>query len=1653
MGDNVTTLPRESQTGRSASEAAEEVLYHTGRTRVLRLTLTNGSRVIVKEPRGPRASERLRHENMILKRLAGTDAVPRISPDISRAGAIVLEDAGGQPLSAMVPGKPLDVTDLVVLAGALSRAVSQLHRNGVIHRDVNPANIIILGGRPELVQLIDFDLATTFAEDRPGFTHENRVAGTLPYLAPEQTGRTGRAVDHRADLYGIGATLFTLAVGEPPFGDSDREPLDLIHAHLTRAPRKPSEVNPAVPAALSDIILRLLKKEPDKRYQSADGLAHDLSRLVPDADGRYPTFPLAERDFPMQLAAPSRLVGRDDEIRLLSDAFTGVAAGERRTVLVSGVPGVGKTALIDELRPLVTAAAGWFVTGKFDQYRRDSESDGVQQSLRGMGRLLLAEPDEQLAVHRMRIREALGANTSLIAHLLPEFATLLDIAPDEQALDDAADADSRIIAAEIDLLRTIASPARPVVIVLDDLQWAGSTAIGLLDRVVMDDQLAGVLVVGAYRDAEVDAAHPLAPRMQRWERTARPVVTLRLRNLAPTDLGALVASILRMDRDAVGGLLDAVVERTGGNPYDTVEMLNWLRREGALTPAGGGWQWDSGLVRGYLGRGDVIDVLRSRMEQLPPSTRPLMSIMACLGGSVPLNLLFAADSADAGTVEQALAPALEEGLLVTDRSGEPSIRFRHDRVQQAAYEGLTPDDRVATHLLLARRLAGHGSLTGMAAEQYLAAIEAVTEPEERLRAAKLFRETAAGVGLSNPAAADRFLAAAIGLLTDDQDHTLLVQLHIDRHAALIRLGRLDTSDEMYAEIERLSPRLLDRIEASCLQISSLGNRNHFLKALDLGLAQLRELGCEVPADEAIGAGIGERLGALYAWVERDGLTDATVRPGVTDAAQVAIAKLINRSLPSAFFTGRPIMAWLALEAWQRWIDLGPCAPLMGPISHLAFVTKVAAGDHRTGYRVLRWILAAGESLGYELPTSQSRFLFALSSGHWFDPLPDNVAESHRAHEELQRHGDLHNAAFTYYTSTVQLLACAPTVDNFRADADAGVAFGVRCSNDQAIDAYLGYRQMGRALCGETGGAGQFDDADYTETSHLARLATNPTAGANFHAVRALTALVFRDDATMSTNAAAAAGLLQFVPSTYAELYARLVRMIDLARTHADDAELDAHRQWLADRAAEAPHNFQHLLTWVDAERSAGDVEPWTTIIAFDRAINEARTVRQPLFTALITERAGLVNHQRGLHHAGRQLIGEARRRYDGWGAVAKVRELDREYGVPQEVTEFRSATATVGRSATTSMTGDAIDLLGVLRASQTLSSETNVHLLRGQVASTLSAMTGADSVQLLIRNTDTGEWTLSSDERIALADAERLGLVPGTAFRYAERTRGPLLVDDATVDGRFARDPYFQGSETCSLMVVPVLARGILRAMVILANRQSHGTFSPQRLDAVNLVAGQLAVSLDNALLYASLEAKVAERTEALESANRQLERLSATDALTGLSNRRDLEASLMVEWQRAVREQRPLSVVMIDVDHFKLYNDRYGHAAGDRCLRSVASVLNHQVRGTDTVARYGGEEFTIILPTADLADAVQTAERVRTGVSALNEPHEGSPLGTVSISLGVASTVPTPETTPQQLLAEADAHLYEAKHGGRNRVMPVPGAAEQCQPVEVPAG
>ena len=1436
-----------------------EVVHESARTRVIRLFLPGGT-VIRKEPLGPGAERRVRHETAMLERLRGVAGVVQLADAPQYPGSVVLADAGGTSLAGLA--KPLPADDLAGLAVKLARAEAGMHARGVLHRDITPANIVVSAeGMPCLV---DFAVAAPLAEAGPEVTGQGEMVGTLAYLAPEATGRTGRAVDARADLYALGAVLYELATGGPPFGAGD--PLRLVRDHLARVPVPPDEVNRSVPAALSQVIMHLLEKDPDHRYQSADGLAHDLERVREAAGQPAAGWRAGEGDAPVRLLAPSRLAGREAQVAALQAALAEAVAGGCAGVLVGGAPGVGKTALAGWLRPAVAARGGWFVAGKSDPFRRDLEFDPVNQALRALGRLLLAEPEENLAGIRGRVLAAAGPNAGLLAAAVPEFAALLGVPSDPG---DPLTAQVRAQQAAAGVLRAVALPGRPVVVFVDDLQWAGRPPLGFVDLVLGGEPAAGLLLVAAYRDGGLDGGHPLAPLLARW-REMPGVRQLRLGNLPAAELGAMVAEMLQVDPGSAAGLAGVIEPYTAGNPFETVELLNALRRDGVLAAARGRWRWEAAAVRAHLGHAEVTGLVAAQVEALPPGCRRLVEVMACLGGRAEVSVLQAATGTPATMMEQALAPALEEGVLVGEPEAGEAVRFRHDRVREAVLAGLDPPRRQTLRLGMARRLAAVPELFAVAAGQYLPVADAVGDPAEQRQVAGLLRHAAGQAALTGDyALVDALLAAALRLIGPDETDAL-IEARTARHAALFSLGRLEEADEEYRAIEGLCPAVLDRADATVVQVRSLTNRNLVAEASGLALGSLRELGITVPAADRLDAGLDRQFGYLYRWLDETDTAGDLARPEVTDPALLAAGRLIDAVVAAAYNAAdHATAAWLGLEPVRIWLEHGPGSALVGAAGHAAMAAVMLRGDYAAGYRVVRRIVAVGEAHGYEPGTSQARFLSAVMAC-WFEPIEKAVQAGQRAREELIAGGNLASAGYAYYMTVYCMVDCAPALDGFAAEVEAGLAFARRTGNEQ-VGQWLGsYQWLAGVLRGEGSAAA---DAAVPAGGHSG----NPVTLVAVHSTGGIAAAVFGDQAALARHAGVLMPLLPTVEGSHPSAVARLLHGLALAgQAHTADgeerasllAEMDELTGWLAARAADAPDNFLHLLRLLEAERAwaAGDFR--AAALAFDAARRQAAARPRPWHRALISEHAARFYLAHGLDQAGYDLLAQARQQYLAWGATAKAAQLDWAYPALRPHAEAAGdgggqPADHPGRGA--AVTTGTIDMLGIVSASQALSSQTSIGRLHTQVAEVLGAMTGATAVHLALWNDERQDWHVPApggDGTIPAGGPSGEHPVPASVLRYVQRTGEPLVVADAAADDRFARDPYFAAG-CCAVLAVPVVSRGALRAVLVLENRLLRGAFTTERLDAVKLIAGQLAVSLDNAQLYAGFR-RIADEQAAL---------------------------------------------------------------------------------------------------------------------------------------------------------------------------------------------
>jgi predicted ATPase/signal transduction histidine kinase len=1464
-----------------------EVVYESPTTRIVRFKEAAGA-LIWKEYSGFNAAQRLRHEREILARLAGVKGVVQLAQTQQQEHGqehLALYDAGASTLAQVLQAGPCSISAVLLLAHQLAGTLAQVHRAGVIHRDINPTNILVTAAHQPV--LIDFDLAALSSQE-VAMEPDEDVVVTLGYMAPEQSGRTGHAVDRRADLYSLGAVFYEMTTGRPPFEQADA--LQLIHDHLVREPIAPWEVDARVPRGLSNIIVRLLAKAPDQRFQSAEGLQHDLHRLRIELEqGRSDVFDLGEQDFPARLAAPSRLVGRHAELATLQSTFADAVSTQQRTVLIGGPAGSGKSALINELRPAVALAGGWFIYGKFDQYHKDGSSNGaLTQALRALGRLLLTQSGDEVIAQRQRILHSVGPNAALITQASPEFALLLGTQADAQLVD-PRQAELQLQQAMLELLAAIATPSCPLVVVVDDLQWAGADSLRLFERMMVDLELPGLLLVGCYRFEEVDAGPVLGPMLARWQDQVQPPLQIALSNLTLDGLSQMTRHMLRLAPQPGLELATALNALTRGNPFDTVEMINALRSEGLLSLGESGWQWDDAKIRRFIGHGNVVDLLAARISRLPAPSRELLEFMSCLSSTVECKLLCAAMGLADAELQVRLRAPLEDGLLVAhEENGQDGVAFRHDRVQQAMLGAMDDAQRGQRQLAMARRLANEPDHESQAAQQYLACVGMLTEPDERLRAVHLFHRLAQALASrATFMLAERYLTAASELLEaigEPQDAALRRTIDVARHRALFSMGRMDEAEPLYTRIEEATQDPVDMVEPATLQIRLLSVNGRPQESLALGVRRLTQLGLHVPPgfNDPL---LEQRLNDLPERIRQQIQLDQGRQPQVQDPRMLGIYKLLDRLLTSAYYgNDRKAVTWLLLEAQRHWAEYGPCDELMGCLGNVGIVLD-QRGDHRNGYMITRHVIAMGEDFGFEVRTAGVRFMFSWRQCPWFEPLENALEHATRASEVSRAKGG--DPAFACYFNIavyLHLFDIAPELETCEAQTETGLVSCKRAGNPHAGAFHTMEQQFLRSLRGLTKGPYSLDDDGFNEEEFMARSERLPSTAPVLSYYRAFQSLLRGDTVQLLRYAPAAldsfAAHNGHYRTMHGYLFVGLSRAWQMQRgdacTDEQLAEMESARKWMHGRAADQPHNFLHLLRLMEAEEAWARGDLWKAAVTFDAAVVEAGARQRPWHRAFITERAGLFNLAQGLTGAGRDLLARARDHYQAWGARAKVDLMEGEHAFlrPAHASHPQpggNVTGSIKSSGTVSP--EALDLIGVLRASQALSSETSLERLSARVSEVLASLSGATKVLVLSRSE--GQWWLLSHASglpsMPVAQAAEAGLLPLSAFTYAERTGEALIVDDAVADDRFTRDRYFAGVPVCSLLLAPITSQGAALGMLLLENRLGRAAFNARRLDAVMLIAGQLAVSLANAQLYESLEQRVQARTRELQETQARL--------------------------------------------------------------------------------------------------------------------------------------------------------------------------------------
>ncbi|HKP98368.1 MAG TPA: AAA family ATPase [Fibrobacteria bacterium] len=1484
----------DAQGGESAY-VLRDALPSSGRTLIRRgIRKSDGQAVILKTlplDHLPHHADRLKKEYEIGKRL-GLDSVVKSLDMVSIQGipTLVTEDFGAVSLHHHLAGKPLEPEAFLNLALPITAAVAGLHQRNVVHRDLKPENILVNPASGE-IKLCDLGLASQLPCPRPTGKSSRTIEGSLPYMSPEQTGRMNRDLDHRSDLYALGVVFFEMLTGKLPFHAAD--PLEWMHCHVAKVPPSILETMPSLPRPLADIILKLLEKDPADRYQGARGLGHDLEACLAlwKSTGKIESFPLGRKDIPARLQLPQKLYGREKEIAALIFAFESTAkTGAPELVLISGYSGIGKSALVNELHRPIAGQHGIFAAGKFDQYRRDIPYATVVQAFTELMFGILAESEERIAVWKEDMVATLGPNGRLITEVIPPLELLIGVQAPVPDLS-PAEAKNRFKLVFRNFIGVFSKEQHPLALFLDDLQWADSASLDLLKDLLLNSEAGHLLMIGAYRDNEVGAAHPLLSMLGEARKAGSCISYVRLGPLERPDLLRFLGDALHREPEEIQSFADLIQDKTGGNPFFTRQFLTTLYEDRLLTLNEdlGKWSPDIQGIRAKGFTDNVVGFMVGKLKRLPEATVKVLMHLACIGSEVRREVLSLALGAAVADVEAHLEEAVLVGLI---RESEAGFAFAHDRVQEAAYSLIPPETLAATHLQIGRSLLSNKTEKEIEAgvfdlvNQLNPGIGLITDPEERQVLYRLNIMAGRKAKASTAyAAAQSYLAQAMALQTEDawttryQD-TFTATLDLSECEYLI--GHFERADELFDLILGKTRSNADRARIYLLRVKLYQFSAGLEKALEVGFKGLELFGVTFPAsDNGIGPALEEEIRGIITDLRGRGIAELLDSPPPTDADARAIIALISEMMGPAFSSQSHFLFLLLLKGLDFSFRYGntpdSCAIYSGYAAlratslnfpHSDLFRQSLYGHLPSAYEFSEMSLRLNERFDDAKWRGYLLILHGFAVNNWHKPIATSVAILEKGFAAAVNIGDLLSAGYNIPWLIWYWVETGRPLEEVRKEARKYAAFAKQSRNEMSHQVAALEQQFVAALMGLTQGPMSFDDDSFSEAECLALLdRTKYVSGNAIHAFsrQSLAFIYGRYDESLRYSLEAE-GRLAEAMSSVCEVSQTFYHALTLAALYADAPagrqseyadtlarKLELLRLW----SEGCPENFRGRHDLVAAEVARIEGRDRDAMALYDRAIRSAGENGATHIEALANESASRYYRGIGLERIADACLRDARAAYGRWGANGKVKELDRLYPQLREQWSF-------SQTRTTAVGTAEIDVLSVIKASQAISGEIILDRLLGRLGQVMLEYAGARKAVVLLNRDGNLEISAESSldgegaiQSIVLSPPTPLASassLPGSIAKYVARTRQSVLLDDATADARFSKDEYIIERRCKSVYCLPLLRQTELVAVICLENDLVVGAFTADRQEILEVLAAQAAVSLDNARLYDDLK-------------------------------------------------------------------------------------------------------------------------------------------------------------------------------------------------------
>ncbi|MDJ0835378.1 MAG: AAA family ATPase [Acidobacteriota bacterium] len=1447
--------------------------------------------------------------------------------------ALIEEDFGGVALRGHIPDKGMDPALFLKLALQLTEGLQAVHAGNIIHKDIKPGNIVIAG---ETVKIIDFGIASELSRETRQVVGPAVLEGTLTYISPEQTGRVNRHLDYRSDYYSLGATFYEMLTGVPVFQTDDL--LEMIHCHIAKVPVQPDRIRKSIPAGVSQIVMKLLEKNAEARYQSGFGLKADLAGCLREleTEGKVSVFTPGASDYSEKFQVSQKLYGREQEIETLVHTFDEVADGHTTMALVSGYAGVGKSRLVNELRAGIASRRGYMVSGKFDQFQRDVAYSALVFAFEELANQILGEEEEAVRAWQHSLRQVLGPNGRVIVDFIPDWEHLIGVWPPLPELADQENR-NRFHLVFRDFISVLAQKNHPLVLFLDDLQWADAGSLELISQLLSWGRTESLMVIGAFRDNEIRDSQWMSLSLDEIKKAKTNIVELHLESLKTEHIAALLADTLGGDLQCTQAPADLLTQKTRGNPFFLNELLHMLHGEGLVhfSQELGRWDWDLEQIR----RAEVGDTaaafMVSRLKQLPAEVQKALQLAACIGNLFDLETLAYIEERKPRDVAESLRTAARFGLitpldedfrlahLLGNEKDEtvPKVRYKfgHDRIQEAAYSLIDKDRLPEVHLhigrLLLRQCKHRESEKIFEIVRHLnRGSELVTEPEERLSLVRL-NKTAAEK--ANAASAFRsalpYLETALALLPEDtweRHYRLTFDLVRSCSHTAFWAGQPSLAETRSRLLLDRAQTTLEKAETLCMRADQYTLIGNVEKAIDAGLHGLRLLGDRLTRNPSrLSIEIGRMV--LSRRLSEKSILNLMNLPEMKEPKALLRLKLLMNMITAAHAVGYRKLIWQAgINMVQLILRYGKCPDAAPCLSGFAMMLCGSLSGGGRGFNRGGALARLAIDLNRSYRDIPKRCRTLMVSGYaltWTEHWREFVAVLKQAIKAGLEGGDLLYMAYAsyqvvYWEPALDLLTCLANGEDYLAlIADANYP-------SMSDSAHI-LQQYRAALCGKTQGPFSLDDDTFDEAACLARLeqARFLTGVAVYHVVKLKLCFFHQDNALALEQVDRAAGMIKLISSqTYTVeyyLYSFLVHaalyptMKAALRKKARRRMREAHRR-MKKWAAFSPLNFRHHYLLMEAELARLKKKNHRAAELYARAAAAAKESEYPQFEACANELAARFHLERGTVQVAAVHLIDAYSFYLKWGATVKVKLLERQYGQSllkiktlerfsgteqERVSGTMTAVATLqDTDSTNSTNAHALDMASVSKSAMAISGEINLARLLERMMRIIIESVGAQR-GFFIMETEQGlrlqaSADMGSDE-VAVVQDRPLDQGPplsAAIVRYVIRTGKNVVLANATARGPYTNCPHVVKHRPKSVLCTPVRQQDRITGALYLENNLVSGAFNETRVQVLDILVAQAVISLENARLFEQARMAAAQVSQMNENLERRVKERTA---------------------------------------------------------------------------------------------------------------------------------------------------------------------------------